>query len=146
MSACTFFGHRDCPQSVFPKLKEEIRKLIITNKVKCFYVGNHGAFDRYVHRALCELKKEYPAVEWYVVLAYLSKENNKSEPYKNSLYPEGIESVPLRFAIGYRNKWMLNHSTFVITYVNRSFGGAAQFAALAERQGKSCIKLTTGPK
>lgn len=140
-AACTFFGHRDCPQSVFVRLKEEIRKMITENQVECFYVGNHGAFDWYARCALRELQKEYSAIRWYVVLAYLPKASDKDTAYENSIYPEGIESVPLRYAINYRNRWMLEHSDHVITYVNRSFGGAARFAAQAEKKGKSCVKL-----
>lgn len=37
---CTFFGHHDCPDSVKPKLKNEIIDLIEERNVECFYVGN----------------------------------------------------------------------------------------------------------
>ncbi len=36
---------------------------------------------------------------------------------------------------------MLRQSDYVVTYITHSWGGAAQFAAMAERQGKNIISL-----
>lgn len=60
----------------------------------------------------------------------------KETQYKNTLYPEGLESVPLRFAISHRNKWMVEKSDYVIAYVNWNFGGAAQFYEMAKKKVK----------
>lgn len=57
------------------------------------------------------------------------------------MLPEGIETVHPRFAISWRNKWMLKQSGYVVTYIIHSWGGAAQFAELAERQKKTVINL-----
>jgi hypothetical protein len=59
------------------------------------------------------------------------------------MLPEGIETVPKRFAISWRNKWMLSRADYVVTYITRSWGGAAQFAELAERKEKTVIKVVT---
>ena len=61
--------------------------------------------------------------------------------YKNTLLPEGIEAVHPRFAISWRNKWMIKQSDYVVTYITHSWGGAAQFAKLAEKQKKTVINL-----
>ena len=39
MSVCTFFGHRDCPSSIKPKLREVLIDLIENHAVDMFYVG-----------------------------------------------------------------------------------------------------------
>ena len=57
------------------------------------------------------------------------------------MYPEGLESVPRRFAISWRNKWMVGESDTVICYIAHSWGGAAQFVELAERKKKTVINL-----
>ena len=57
------------------------------------------------------------------------------------MVPEGVETVPPRFAIAWRNKWMLREADYVVTYITHGWGGAAQFAELAERQGKVIIRL-----
>ena len=65
-----------------------------------------------------------------------------AEPDEHSILPEGIEAVPRRFAINYRNKWMLTKSDIVVTYVTRNFGGAAQFKELAEKKGANIVTLS----
>ena len=39
MPVCTFFGHRDCPESVKPKLREVLVDLVTNHDVDMFYVG-----------------------------------------------------------------------------------------------------------
>jgi len=57
------------------------------------------------------------------------------------MLPEGIETVHPRFAISWRNKWMIEQSDYVVTYITHSWGGAAQFAEKAKRQKKGIINL-----
>ena len=52
MANCTFFGHRDCPETVNPKLREVLIDLITNHDVDMFYVGHQGQFDAYVHSEL----------------------------------------------------------------------------------------------
>ena len=132
MSVCTFFGHRDCPSSIEPNLKQALIHLIDAQSVDTFYVGNHGAFDAMVRSTLAELMQDYPHIRCAVVLAY---------PFPSRL-PDGIEAAPKRFAISYRNKWMLKQSHFVVTYITHDWGGAAQFASLAKKQKKTVLNLT----
>ena len=58
MAVCTFFGHRDCPESIKPKLREVLVDLITNHDVDMFYVGHQGQFDAYVHSELKKLKQE----------------------------------------------------------------------------------------
>ena len=55
MSTCTFFGHRECPTDIRPKLRELLIDLIENRSVTMFYVGRNGAFDRLVRSVLREL-------------------------------------------------------------------------------------------
>ena len=143
MPACTFFGHRDCPSSIKPKLREVLIDLIENQSVDMFYVGNKGAFDQLVRSILRELVQEYPQINYSVVLERLPGKQNEDYPedFSDTMLPEGIEEVPPRFAIVWRNKWMLRQSDYVVTYVTHSWGGAAQFAEMAERQKKAVINL-----
>lgn len=135
---CTFFGHRDTPKEIEPTLRSTLIDLIENKNVNLFYVGNHGNFDAMVRRQLEDLSKTYP-IKYYVVLAYMP--GKSAEPDEHTILPEGIETIPKRFAIFYRNKWMLNKSDIVVTYVTRNFGGAAQFKKMAENQGNFTINL-----
>ena len=144
MSVCTFFGHHDCPSEVKPKLREILTDLIENHSVDVFYVGSKGAYDRMVRSVLRELAQEYVHIHYAVVLERMPGKQNEDHPedFSDTMLPEGIETVPPRFAIVWRNKWMLRQSDYVVTYVTHSWGGAAQFVSLAERQKKTVIRLS----
>ena len=136
----TFFGHKDTPKEIEPTLRTTLVDLIENKNVTVFYVGNNGNFDTMVRRQLENLSQTYP-ITYNVVLAYLPTKKSEYDDYTNTILPEGIETIPKRFAISWRNKWMIEQADIVVTYVTHSFGGAAQFKELAERQGKTVIEL-----
>lgn len=140
MPACTFFGHRDCPDSVYPTLLDTIEGLILSNGVDRFYVGHQGHFDALALKALRELKKQHPEIAYHVVLAYLPQRPLPYDP-EETLYPEGLETVPPRFAISRRNDWMLDRAEYAITYVVSPAGGAAKAKQNAMRLKKVVIEL-----
>ena len=140
---CTFFGHRDTPDEVVPKLKSALIDLIEKQGVDAFYVGNHGKFDFMVYKALKKLKENYPHIKYSVVLAYIPKRKSEYDTidYTDTVYPEGLENVPPKYAITKRNLWMINRADIVVTYVRSIVGGAAQFKEEAQKKGKQIIEL-----
>ena len=140
---CTFFGHRDCPRSIQSKLREVLVDLIEKYAVDMFYVGRQGAFDEIVRSVLKELVSVYPHIHYAVVLERMPHKREKfdTRDYADTILPEGIETVHPRFAISWRNNWMLKRADHVICYVNHSWGGAAQFVEKAIKQGKVVINL-----
>ena len=143
MSVCTFFGHSYCPEAVKPRLRETLVDLIETQGVDVFYVGNHGDFDRMTRSLLRELSELYPHIRYAVVLAYVPQKRDEFDQrdWSDTMLPEGIERVPPRFAISWRNRWMLDRADIVVTYITHSWGGAAQFSELAEKKGKQVVRL-----
>jgi uncharacterized phage-like protein YoqJ len=141
MPACTFFGHRDCPDTIKPRLREVLVDLIENHGVDMFYVGNQGRFDAIVRGVLRDLQHEYPQINYAVVLAYMPGKQNEYDDFSDTMLPEGIESVHPRYAISWRNNWMLKQSDYVVTYITHSWGGAAQYAEKASRQKKHVINL-----
>ena len=137
---CTFFGHKDTPKEIEPTLRSTLIELIENKNVNVFYVGNNGNFDTMVRRQLEDLSQTY-LITYSVVLAYLPTEKNKYDNLTNTIYPEGLEIVPKRFAIPWRKKWMIQQSDIVVTYVTHNFGGAAQFKEMAEKLSKDVINL-----
>ena len=139
MMICTFFGHRDCPDSLKPEIFEKIKEQVNEGTTE-FYVGNNGNFDALTLSCLRELKKDYPIINYTVVLAYIPAKFDIYFP-NETLLPEGIELVPKRFAIDFRNRWMLEIADTVIAYTDHSWGGAAKFVSLAERKRKKVVRL-----
>ena len=62
----------------------------------------------------------------------------------NAIYPQlktEMEKVPKRFAITWRNKWMVRESEMILCYINHTWGGAAQAVEYGRRQGKTVVNL-----
>lgn len=140
---CTFFGHRTAPDSIQPVLHDTLINLIEIKGVDTFYVGNQGGFDSMVKKELKELAEIYPHIKYSVVLAYMPGKRDEFDitDYSDTMYPDGLESVPRRFAIDKRNRMMIEWSDIVVTYVCYSNGGAAKFKEIAEKKGKQIINL-----
>lgn len=133
---CTFFGHSNTALEIRGKLKTTIIDLIENRSVDLFYVGDKGNFDKLALSILREIDAIYP-IRYYIVLAYLPKEKTDYP----TLFPEGIETVPKRFAINFRNKFMVEQSDMVISYITRSYGGAVKFVEMAVKKKKTVINL-----
>ncbi len=81
-------------------------------------------------------------IKYEIVLAYLPKKEDLHIAADHTILPDGIETVPPRFAIEYRNKWMIDHSDIVVTYVCRSLGGAAKFKEMAQRKKRTIVEVS----
>ena len=139
-TAC-FFGHRDVTHDIRAKLQFIIEQLITEEQIYNFYVGHQGQFDSMVRSVLKELKVKYPHIRYTVVLAYMPDEHIKEVYGEDTLYPDGLETVPRRFAISKRNDWMIQHSGYAVCYVHKITGGAAKFREKAERKGLRIINI-----
>ena len=133
-TAC-FFGHRDVTHDIRAKLQFIIEQLIAEEQIYNFYVGHQGQFDSMVYSILKELKVKYPHIRYTVVLAYMPDEHIKEVYGEDTLYPDGLETVPRRFAISKRNDWMIQHSGYAVCYVHKITGGAAKFREKAKKKG-----------
>lgn len=138
---CCFFGHREVTHNIRDKLKAIIENLITEDGVTEFYAGNQGQFDCIVFSVLKELKTEYPQIRYTVVLAYMPDEHIKELYGEDTLYPDGMESVPKKFAISKRNDWIIQQSGIAICYVHKITGGAAKFREKAEKKGLRIIDV-----
>lgn len=138
---CCFAGHSEIysPEEIYDKLTEIIEKLIITENIKDFMVGNYGNFDKLSAKAVRKLKEKYPDIRLNLVVPYLTKEINeyKEMYYKNYdciLMADICEKTPKNLRIIKCNEYMVKKSDCIICYVNRSYGGAAKTLEFAEKQ------------
>lgn len=142
MLFCTFFGHRDAPNTIEPILRSALVRLIENEGVENFYVGNEGRFDRLVINVLKKLREAYPHIKCTVVLAYMPQKKATEKEELPTILADGCELAPPKFAIDRRNRWMLQKSAYVVTYVTHITGGAAKFKNMAVRTGKTVIELS----
>lgn len=137
---CSFFGHRD----VFhcDGLDEAIRRAIHEYGVDTFWVGGYGDFDQMAAGAVRRMKQEFFEIRLLLIRAYLPRPGETlAKCYDSSIYPEGVETVPQRFAISQRNRWIVQNCDMVIAYVRHEYGGAYQAYRSAVRRGIPVINL-----
>lgn len=137
----TFCGHGDT--IISSELQKWLKQIIISQieaGADVFYLGGYGAFDRAAASAVWELKKTYPHIQSILVLPYLDKKVDMSH-YDNTVYPP-LESVPRRYAILRRNRWMVDVSDVIIAAVDHSWGGAAQTLQYAVLKKKTIINFS----
>jgi len=139
---CTFFGHHDCYDLDSGTLRKAIEELILEG-VEEFLVGDKGMFDRLVQSCLRSLRVQYPHIRYQVVLAYLPTKKQPYDDFSETLYPEGLETIHPKYAIEYRNKWMISQADCCICYINQTWGGAYKFARMAHRKGLKVHNLGT---
>ena len=141
VKTCCFFGRREVTHNIRDKLTAIIENLITETGVTEFYVGHQGQFDSMVYSVLKELKAKYPHIRYTVVLAYMPDEHIKEVYGEDTLFPDGLEFVPKKFAISKRNDWMIRQSGFAVCYVHKITGGAAKFREKAEKKGIRVIDV-----
>ena len=140
MSVCTFFGHRECWHLDGEVLRSAIEDLI-KQGVTDFLVGNQGRFDGMVRCCLKSLQAQDPRIRYSVVLAYPPKEKQEHGDFSDTMYPEGIEAVPPKYAIEWRNRFLVDEADICLCYVNYTWGGAYKFARMAKHRGLTVINL-----
>lgn len=150
MKYCSFFGHRDYhgDDELEQKIKNIIIDVIENKQIYNFLLGGYGGFDNYCARYINDMKKIYPQIKSYLVLAYINKKldefdkNYLKEIFDGTIYPP-LESVPPRYAILKRNEWIINNSEYIIFFVNHSWGGACTSFDYAKRKNKDYINIGT---
>ena len=80
-------------------------------------------------------------MECLLVIPYLSFRIRERKYFDDILYPEGFEKYHFKAAILERNRFMVNHSSYALCYVDHDWGGAAKTYRLAVRQGLRSINL-----
>lgn len=146
-NSCAFFGHRECHDNITHTLQDAILDAICNHGIKTFLCGNYGSFDLMAAHAVKQIQTQHPQVELIWVRAYLPRAHEYINPiYDHSIYPNGLEFIPKRFAISKRNEWIIGQCDMVIAYVNSEYGGAYTACRRASRAGKRIVNLGALPR
>ena len=132
MKTCFFIGHRDAPERIFERLFAVVERHITEYGVTNFVVGKYGNFDRLAARAVKAAKQRYSDVTLTLLMPYYRVD---AEPLPNgfddSLFPDGLETVPKRVAILRANQYMLHHCEYMIAYDKGTIGNTRIIVASA---------------
>lgn len=150
MRTCFFIGHREAPDSLLSQLSAEIERHITEYGVTEFVVGKYGHFDALTAKCVKVAKKRHPEVTLTLLLPYHPYDRPTPTPpgFDGSFYPPGMETVPKRAAIIRANQYMVEHSEYLITYVQHSVSNAwdlVEYARGYEKQGTITITALLKP-
>lgn len=115
---CFFIGHREAPDNLLPILDAEVERHITEYGVKDFVVGRYGRFDGMAARCVKAANKHHPQVTLTLLLPYhpYDRPTPTSPGFDGTFYPPGMETVPKRATIVRANRYMVEHSDYLIAY------------------------------
>ena len=139
---CFFIGNRHAPSSIKDQLSEVVEKHITEYGVNTFTVGHYGGFDYMVQSVLRDTKKRYTNIELYLLAPYaLTQKKEIPDGFNGAFYPEGLETVPMRYAIVQANRYTVQQSDYLISYPG--VGNSRKIVEYAQgREKKGLIKVT----
>ena len=145
--ACCGFGHRLLLMDIESPLREVLEQLVQGQGVTVFYTGGMGEFDTLFSRTVRTLKRDNPYLQLVLVLPYLTQRLNADKAYYETQYdeiiiPAELDGVHPTAAIALRNRWIVDHSDFVVTAIQRDYGGAAEAVKYAKAHDKVVIDCT----
>ena len=143
MRSCAFFGHRRFSEEYSKDIEDAVIDLIENHEVAQFYNGYRGNFDKICAYIVWNLRSKYRHIKNTMVLSYIpTKSKNFFLPqcFDNSVYLID-KNIPLRFAISYTNKKIVDISDFIISGITTSYGGALEACKYAKSKGKIIINI-----
>lgn len=143
----TFCGHAQFYKSEdYEKILLKLLEELIGNNAADFYLGGYGDFDKFAYSCCKKYKFSHPNVSLVFITPYLTLEYQKKHldyietMYDSVIYPQ-IENKPLRLAIIYRNRYMIESADYIIAYVDHDYGGAYKAYKHAIKKGKIVFNL-----
>ena len=134
---CFFIGHRDAPDDIYPTLLRTVVQHITEYGVTEFLAGHYGRFDRLAANAVIAAKQRYPHIVLNLLLPYHPAEQPVSLPdgFDQTFYPPEMEKVPRRLAIVRANRYVVDHTDYLIAYVCHPASNAKNLVEYAEKRG-----------
>ena len=136
MSTCFFIGHRETSEKVLPALVREVERHITEYGVTEFVAGHYGGFDRLAASAVKEAKQRHPEVTLTLLLPYHPFDRPIPVPkgYDSTFYPPGMENVPKKYAIVRANRYMVDHSGYLIAFTWHAASNSRELVEYARRR------------
>jgi hypothetical protein len=118
------------------ELTAEVERLIIEYGVTDFVVGRYGRFDTLAAKCVKAAKKRRPEVTLTLLLPYHPYDRPTPTPpgFDGTFYPPGMETVPKRAAIIRANRYMVEHSEYLIAYAWHPASNARELVEYAQKR------------
>ena len=143
----TFCGHAQFSKSEkYQRTVLDFLKRTVGDQAADMYLGGYGNFDSFAYGCCLKYKESHPNISLVFITPYVTPEYMKnrfecqSTKYDSVIYPE-IEDKPLKFAITYRNRWMVEKADYVVCFITHSYGGAYKTYQHAKKCNKKIINI-----
>lgn len=150
---CFMIGHRDTPAEIYSHLQYEVERHITQFGVTEFIVGHYGNFDCLAAKAIRAAKQKYPHIILSLLLPYHPCESfvEDQNNFDTLFYPEGMETVPRRYAIPTANRYAIQYADYLIAFVQHPASNSEKLVRYAHSlEKKGVLKITmlmyTDPK
>ena len=125
-----FFGHSSfVVKKEYEQRVEEFLEKTVGDHHADMYLGGYGGFDSFAYDCCKKYKQTHPNVSLVFITPYITVEYQKNHLnqlkslYDLIIYPE-IENRLPRFAIVYRNKWIVENADYIVVGIDHVYGGA----------------------
>lgn len=147
MTTCTFAGHRQVIGCVTDKaIDDALERMMSLDTDFVFYTGGTGEFDNMCSAAVRRAKQNHSdkRIRLFLVLPYMKTEasahkNNYSTIYDDIFVPRELCGIHSKNAVKARDRYMIDHSDFLIACVFHRSGGA--FESLKYAKSLQNIKV-----
>ena len=147
---CCFTGHRIIPQKDRSFLEQGTEKVcisLIERGYENFIAGGALGFDTLAEKCVLKLKEKYPNIK--LILAIPCKDQHKNWTQKDKAVYEEILSLAddkIYVSESYspecmkkRNRFMVDHSSAVVSYITKVTGGAVYTVTYGVEKGREII-------
>lgn len=152
MISCCFTGHREMSMAeqkkILPVLNDKILEMNLRG-VTVFRNGGALGFDMLSAMTVLSLKSKYPQIKLYIDVPFRTQSKLWSE-HDKYIYDyilsraDKVTYLSEKYKKGcflLRNRFMVEHSDYVIAYIRKSKGGSYYTASYAENLGKKVVYL-----
>ncbi len=149
---CSFSGHRSLPWEEVPQLRELLRrkiKALAEDGLTGFLCGGAMGFDTLAAEAVLGVRAGNPEIS--LTLALPCPDQHLRWPERaqrrfEEVLREADEVIYVspeyhRYCMLQRNRFLVDHSSLLITYLTRESGGTAYTVRYALKQGVPVINL-----
>lgn len=150
---CCFTGHRTILKKHLPflcdRLEDIIEQMIVEYGVTTFLAGGAVGFDMLAEESVIKAKGRHPEIHLHLGLPCKDQAEGFTDQQKQK-YQQLLESADsIRYVRPYfqrgcmhdRNRYLVDHSKFCISYQTRNSGGTAYTTTYAQHNDRIVINL-----
>ncbi len=152
-NTCAFTGHRDIPRELYESLSESIRRelyALYQKNVRHFIVGGAIGFDMIAAVTVLNLKSDLPDITLHIAIPcpnHFAKWRSSDKALFNAVRARADSELIVspkydRGCMYTRNRFMVDNSSYLISYCVKKSGGSHYTETYAKEKGLNIINIS----